>query len=215
LLQRDAWSAGHAQRLHDAARQGGRVSPVAILAKGRQGAQLEEARRDVSRLGRVTHAVLDEWEPDLPQDAVQRLIRDICDRCDARDLVDEVDTLLRRAQGDATLGVWWNLGRVVGRGVPMQVRVGSRLLETRQDVVIETPEGIACIDYTVRARSRADAQTESHAQALHGAVLLQSGRKLARVGTLYLVDGVWQELDQAEERSRSFLGRLAEDPSVG
>jgi hypothetical protein len=214
LLQRNTWASEHVQRLETAAREGGRVSPLSILTKSCAAAELEEARRDASRLGRVTHDVLEQWEPDMPAATVRALLDDICDLHEARDLLDDIGGFLQRAQAATTLGVWWNLGRLVGRGVPMQVRVGSRLVEARQDVLIETPEGIACIDYTVRSHARADARKEAHVQALHGAVILQSGRKLARVGTLYLADGVWQELVQPQDSSRAFLTRLSGDRPV-
>jgi ATP-dependent exoDNAse (exonuclease V) beta subunit len=208
LAGRTQWATAHTARLTLGSQTGGQLSPELVLARGHQGASLESAGADASRLGLVTHAILEEWTWGMPDAALHAMAHELCDRLHCTDLHSEALTLIHRVESVAALRTWLDRATKVRRAVPMQAYLGSRFVHCVQDLLIETSEGIACIDVSIRAPVPSEMPTEQLAQEVRGALLLHAGQKLACVGTIFLGNGVWTELPAAEHRATAFLERL-------
>jgi len=116
--------------------------------------------------------------------------------------------MVRNAESVGELRSLFESDNPIRRAVHMQAHINGRWVSCVQDVLVETSDGFVCVDFSIRAVEQLDEQAEQVAQALRGALLVQSGRKLARVGTIFLADGVWRELSAPQQQVTAFLERL-------
>ncbi len=210
---RSDWQEQHKQRLQLGSRPGARITALDLLAQGCTGAALAEAQLDSSRLGVVTHAVLEEWHVGMNEESLHRMVLELCDRHYSADLFERVLGLVRHVE-IAPLLAHLDAAANIHHASWMVQRVGNHLLEALQDIVIDHADGVTAIDFTVRSTSSANLMAEQRAQVLRGALLRASGSNITCVGTVFLGDGVWIELDQAHDKCSDYLAQFRAEPGV-
>jgi ATP-dependent exoDNAse (exonuclease V) beta subunit len=191
LSGRGTWEMDDARRRQRAA------SRVSLLSTDPHLRATDRGSTDTESVDRLTHAVLEHVSPDLDSTEFEVRVREAAERCAASEVV----PLAMRARSDE-IHDRAARARRVWRGVQLVGKVGSHLVESRLDLILEDADSCTLIDFTTREAGADEDVERQRNLALRALVLAGTGVSVREAGTFFLRDGRYLPLLGLDEWMR-------------